>query len=181
MRAISNILQADYRLGIIRYQTTFEQYFQALLLEKGLSSEVLMEFSYVALMGKDHPLAQCDDFRLEELADYIEIAHADPYVPSLPMIDVKRAELSEHVNKRIFVFERASQFELLSNVPNTFMWVSPMPSHLLEKHDLIQKQSSRNTRRYKDVLIYKRGYHFTELDRRFVEAVKKYSPQNDGR
>lgn len=178
MRAISNILQADYRLGIIRYQTTFEQYFQALLIEKGLSSEVLLEFSYVALMAKNHPLADRGDFRLEELSDYIEIAHADPYVPSLPLIDVKRAELSEHVNKRIFVFERASQFELLANVPNTFMWVSPMPEHLLKKHGLIQKQSSRNTRRYKDVLIYKRGYHFTELDKRFVEEVRKHSPQN---
>ena len=178
MRAINNILQADYRLGIIRYQTTFEQYFQALLLEKGLASEVLLEFSYVALMSKDHPLASRGDFELEELRDYVEIAHADPYVPSLPLIDVKKAELSEFVDKRIFVFERGSQMDLLANVPNTFMWVSPVPDRLLALYGLVQKQCSANTRRYKDVLVYKRGYRFTELDRRFVEEVRRFRPQN---
>ncbi|MFA9379522.1 MAG: LysR family transcriptional regulator, partial [Acetanaerobacterium sp.] len=171
MRAIDNILQADYKLGIIRYQTTFEQYFKVMLHEKGLASEVVGEFSYLLLMSKDHPLADREGIEFTDLSPYIEIAHADPYVPSLPLIDVKKAELSEFVDKRIFVFERGSQFELLSNVTNTFMWVSPIPQRLLERYDLVLKQCSANTKRYRDVLIYRMGYHFSALDKLFIEEL----------
>jgi len=173
MRAITNILQADYRLGIIRYQTTFEQYFKTLLHEKDLTAEVLYEFSYLALMSKDHPLAAEGTIEFTDLTSYIEIAHADPYVPSLPLIDVKKAELSEFVDKRIFVFERGSQFDLLTNVPDTFMWVSPIPKRLLEQYNLVERKCLANKKKYRDVLIYKKGYHFIELDRLFIDKIQK--------
>ncbi len=173
MRAITNILQADYRLGIIRYQTNFEQYFKAMLHEKSLASEVIYEFSYVAIMSEDHPLAVKDTIEFSDLSAYIEIAHADPYVPSLPLIDVKKAELSEFVDKRIFVFERGSQFDLLSNATNTFMWVSPIPKRLLEQYHLTEKVCKANKKRYRDVLIYKKGYHMTSLDKLFLSEINK--------
>lgn len=168
MRVISNILQADYKLGIIRYQTTFEQYFKAMLHEKGLSHEVVVDFSYQLVMSKNHPLANKNSIKSTDLSKYIEIAHADPYVPSLPLLDAKKAELSEFVDKHIFVFERGSQFDLLNNVPNTFMWVSPMPQRLLDQYGLVQKMCPANRKIYKDVLIYRKGYHFTELDKKFI-------------
>lgn len=174
MQVISNILQADYKLGIIRYQTAFEQYFKALLHEKGLSYEVIVEFSYQAVMSKKHPLADRDSFKLTDLSNYIEIAHADPYVPSLPLVDAKKAELSEFVNKRIFVFERGSQFDLLSNVTNTFMWVSPIPQRLLDQYGLVLKKCPANRKVYKDVLIYRKGYHFTELDKKFISELDNF-------
>ena len=79
MRAISNILQSDYNLGIIRFQTAFEKYFDAMLHEKRLKSELVREFSYTAVMSRDNPLAKKDFIEFEDLRDYIEIAHADPY------------------------------------------------------------------------------------------------------
>lgn len=174
MGVISSILQADYKLGIIRYQTPFEQYFHALLHEKGLSSEVIMEFSYLAVMSKHHPLANKDGLKLTDLSSYIEIAHADPFVPSLPLADAKKAELSEFVNKHIFVFERGSQFDLLSNVTNTFMWVSPIPQRLLDQYGLVQKRCAANKKKYKDVLVYRKGYHFTEMDRKFIDCLNDF-------
>ena len=105
------------------------------------------EFSYVALMSRENPLAKENDIKLKELSNYIEIAHADPYVPSLPLIDTKKAELSEYVDKRIYVFERASQIELLSRLPNTFMWVSPTPATMLDRYGLVERKCSENTER----------------------------------
>lgn len=168
MQVIRNILQSDYKLGIIRYQTAFEQYFKTLLHEKGLSHEVVVEFSYRLVMSKKHPLAQKSNIKLTDLREYIEIAHADPYVPSLPLLDVKKAELSEFVDKRIFVFERSSQLELLNNVTSTFMWVSPMHQRQLDQFGLIQKTGPVNGKVYKDVLIFRKGYHFSELDKQFI-------------
>lgn len=178
-RAISNILQADYKLGIIRYKTTYETYFKSMLKEKGLVHEELAEFSYVLLMSKKHPLADKEDIRLSDLRDYVEISHADPYVPSMPFVDIKREELGEYVDKRIFVFERASQFDLLENVCDTFMWVSPLSQEMLDKFGLVQKKSVDNNKIYRDVLIYKKNYKPSELDKRFIaevaEAKKKFA------
>ncbi|MGN1195842.1 MAG: LysR family transcriptional regulator [Acutalibacteraceae bacterium] len=171
MRTINNVSSNEYNLGIIRYQSNFDKYFRSMFTEKRLISEVISEFSYVLLLSKEHPLAKKDDIDLHELADYIEITHADPYVPSMPHIDVKKAELSAYVDKRINVFERGSQFELLSRVPTTFMWVSPIPESLLEKYNLIQKACSANKKVYRDVLIYRKGYKLTETDSDFIEKV----------
>ena len=173
MRTINSVLKGDYNLGIIRYQTTFEKYFESLFLEKNLVSETITEFSYVLAMSANNPLATKDDIQPEDLSQYIEIAHADPYVPSLPVIDVKKAEMSEFVDKRIYVFERASQYMLLESVPNTFMWISPLPDEMLEQHNLIEKECTFSNKKYKDVLIYRKDYKLSELDKMFIANVHK--------
>ena len=173
MRTINSVLKGDYNLGIIRYQTTFEKYFESLFLEKNLVSETITEFSYVLAMSANNPLAFKDDIQPEDLSEYIEIAHADPYVPSLPVIDVKKAEMSEFVDKRIYVFERASQYMLLESVPNTFMWISPLPDEMLTQHNLIEKECTFSNKKYKDVLIYRKDYKLSELDKMFIANVHK--------
>ena len=113
-RTINNILDHDYKLGIIRYAENYDKYFKAMLEEKGLSYELITEFSYRLIMHKDSYLAQIEDITFDDLTDYIEIAHADPYVPSLPLSKVVKEELPDNIGRRIFVFERASQYDLLS-------------------------------------------------------------------
>lgn len=172
-RTINNILKEEYNLGIVRYQTAFDRYYQNMFEEKNMEHETLTEFSYVLLASANSPLAGKPNVELEELADYIEITHGDPYVPSMPLIDVKKAELSEFVDKRIFVFERGSQFELLEKLPSSFMWVSPVPEDILKKYHLVPLSCRANEKVYKDVLIYKKGYRLSELDRRFIAEVAK--------
>ena len=172
-RTINNVLKEEYNLGIVRFQTAFERYYQNMFEEKNLEHEMLTEFSYVLLVSEQSPLAKKGNVQLKDLADYIEITHGDPYVPSLPMIDVKKAELSEFVDKRIFVFERGSQFELLEKLPSSFMWVSPVPEETLKKYRLVELSCKASAKVYKDVLIYRKDYRPTELDRRFIEEVSK--------
>lgn len=158
LRAIENILHADYRLGIIRYAAEYSRYFKTMLEEKELTYEQVAEFQYVLIMGKNHPLANQPEIFLEDLRPYIEIAHADPYVPSLPMAEVRKSELPEEIQRRIFVFERGSQFDLLSKNPETFMWVSPIPAAMLERFGLVQRACQDNKKRYQDTLIYRANY-----------------------
>lgn len=169
MRTINNVVRGDFNLGIVRYQAGFEKYFVDMFNEKKLAHDTVSEFSYLLAVKKDSPLALNSGFSPEELKNYIEITHGDPYVPSLPLIDVKKAETSEHVNKRIYVFERATQFILLGTVPNTFMWVSPTPQWLLDKYDLVTVECShKSSKTYKDVLIYRKDYKLSELDKQFI-------------
>ena len=170
-RTIRNMLEHDYKLGIIRYAKNYDQYFKTMLEEKGFVYEMVTEFTYSLIMSADNPLAKKDTIMFDDLADYIEIAHADPYVPSMPLSKVVKEELPDNIERRIFIFERASQFDLLSNNPETFMWVSSAPESLLKRYNLVQKKCPENKKVYKDVLIYKEGYRLSKLDRQFITEL----------
>lgn len=173
MRAIKNILESDYKLGIIRYAENYDKYFKEMLEEKGLTYSLITEFRYVLIMSKNHPLATNGNIRYADLKPYTEIAHADPYVPSLPFSAVRKEELPEDIERRIFVFERASQFELLCENCDTFMWVSPVPQKLLDRYGLVQMPCRDNGRIYRDMLIYRKDYHLSALDNMFITELCK--------
>ena len=170
-RTIYNMLNHDYKLGIIRYAENYDKYFKAMLEEKGFQYELVTEFTYSLVMSAENPLAQKEEITFEDLKEYIEIAHADPYVPSLPLSKVVKEELPDDIERRIFIFERASQFDLLSFNPETFMWVSPVQQRLLDRYNLVQRKCIDNKKVYKDVLIYKNGYVLSNLDRQFITEL----------
>ncbi len=170
-RAIKNIMQEDYRLGILRYGEQYDGYYKTMMKEKNLASELITEFQFVTVMSKDSQLASLSEITFEELNNYIEIAHADPYVPSLPIAEVKKEELPEGGHCRIFVFERGSQFELLSKNLDTYMWVSPIPQDLLDRYGLVERKVKGNVRIYKDVLIHRNDYTLSKLDKMFIEEL----------
>ena len=170
-RTIHNMINHDYKLGIIRYAENYDKYFKSMLDEKGFEYELVNEFTYSLIMSVESPLAKKVEVTFDDLADFIEIAHADPYVPSMPVSKVVKEELPDNIDRRIFIFERASQFDLLDKNPETFMWVSPAPDTLLKRYNLVQKKCAENQKIYKDVLIYKKGYKLTDLDRRFITKL----------
>lgn len=171
MRVVNNVLSGDFKLGILRYAACYDKYFKGMLEEKGLAHELVTEFHYVLAMSREHPLAEKEEIAFADLRPYIEIAHADPYVPSVPLAMVKKEELPDDMDRRIFVFERASQFELLAQNHETFMWLSPVPQTLLDRYGLTQRVCRENQKLYKDVLIYRKDYRLTELDRAFITEL----------
>lgn len=170
-KTLKKLIENEYKLGIIRYAENYDKYYKTMLEEKGLACELVAEFSYVLLMSRNNPLASKEAITFEDLASYIEIAHADPYVPTLSMSKVFREEIPDNVGRRIFVFERASQFDLLSENPQTFMWLSPVSEKVLERFDLVQRTVAGNKKIYKDMLVYHKGYKLSRLDRDFITAL----------
>lgn len=170
-KTIKKLLENEYKLGIIRYSENYDKYYKTMLEEKGLAYELVAEFSYVLIMSRDNPLASKEKITYEDLSSFIEIAHADPYVPSLSMSKVFREELPDNIGQRIFVFERGSQFDLLSENPKTFMWVSPASQKILDRYNLVQRVCEGNKKVYKDVLVYHKGYKLTKLDKDFITAL----------
>ena len=177
-RTIYNMTHRDYTLGIVRYAENYERYFKAMLEEKGFAYELVTEFTYRLIMSERSPLAALETVSFADLSRYIEIAHADPYVPSLPLSKVVKEELPDNIDRRIFVFERGSQFELLHRNPETFMWVSPSSGDTLKRYGLVSRECPDNRKVYRDLLIYREGYKLTELDRKFIavlhETRRKY-------
>lgn len=177
LHAINNIFLYDYKLGIIRYAEHYDKYFKDLLDEKGLEYRTVTDFQYELIMHRDCPLAEMDEICHSDLLSMIEIAHADPYVPSMPIAEVKKEELPEDIQRRIFVFERGTQFDLLAANHSAFMWVSPVPKKLLDRYELVARKCADNDKNYRDLLIYRKDYRFSKLDRMFIEELENAKKQ----
>lgn len=171
--AVNNILESDYRLGVVRYAEHHDKYFKSMFEKHGLEYKMIAKFNFILVMNTDSPLAKLKQIHFDDLYSYIEIAHADPFVPSIPLAMLKKEELPGSIGKRIFVFERGSQFELLNKNPQTFMWVSPLPDDTLARFNLIQRKCCDNRKIYYDVLIYKKDYSLSALDKKFIDELYK--------
>ena len=52
------------------------------------------------------------------------------------------------------------------------MWVSPIPHELLEKYNLTYiNYVELSNNEYNDVLIYKKGYHLTDIDKNYLTIL----------
>lgn len=164
---ISNVADHGYNIGIIRYQCINEDYYLTMLKNNHLTYETLWEFEYVLVMSKKHPLAEKEEIGLEDLKEYIKITHGDIDLPH-----DKYNKVRKHASRNvIYVYERGSQFDLLANVPTTYMWVSPIPQRLLEKNQLIQRVCKADNNLYKDVMIFREDYRLNEYDILFQKKL----------
>ena len=175
---IRNILENNYNLGIIRYAEHYDRYFKDMLEEKDICYELVTEFRYHLLMSNENPLAGKQNISFEDLSGLIEIAHADPYVPSMPLSKVMKEELPDNIDRRIFIYERGSQFDLLSRNPETFMWVSLVPRDIVDRYHLTERICIDKTKVYKDVLVYRSGYKLSQLDKQFITALCEAKRKN---
>ncbi len=173
MQAISNVADEGFPLGIIRCQTDYENYFLDYLEEKKMQYEPIWEFEYLALMSRQHALASAKKVSYSDLVSYIEIVHGDTVIPYLPAGRIKKSE----AKKCIYVYERGSQYDILSHIPKTYMWVSPIPESFLNLYELVQRKCHAANHKYKDLLIYPKGYEFTALDRQFIDHL--YASKNE--
>jgi DNA-binding transcriptional LysR family regulator len=169
--AIDNVIDTKFNLGIIRYQTMYENYYLDYLADKHLDHDQIWEFEYLALMSKNHPLAMDDEAQFPKLQSYIEIVHGDTVIPYLNAAELRYSPAEAVPQKRIYLYERFNQFDLLTRLPSTYMWVSPIPDKLLKRYSLVQRKCVFPNNRYKDVLIYRKGYAFTPLDKKFIDKI----------
>ena len=165
---ISNVADRGYNLGIIRYQMLDETHYLTMLKNNHLTYETIWEFEYVLVMSKNHPLANRETITPEDLSEYTKITHGDIELPHVRRINHEAEMTPRNV---IYVYERGSQFDLLTNVPTTYMWVSPIPQKLLDKLQLVQRICRAEDNLYKDVMIFREDYHITEHDRLFQKKI----------
>ena len=173
MTAIDRVADNQCNLAIIRYQDHFQDYFLRYLDSKDLICTPIWQFEYHLIMSRESPLADREQVTAGDLEPLIEISHGDPAVPTLPvsvMLEMRRKEQSR---REIVVYERQSQFELLCDLPETYMWASPTPRRVLEMFPLIQKRCPMPENRYTDALIYRKGYRLAGEELLFLEKVRE--------
>lgn len=169
LQTIVNVADRGYNMGIIRYQLSEEESIKRQLKTNHLVQETIWEFEYVLVMSANHPLADKENIDVKDLRDYVKITHGDIEIPHM-----KTAYHEDDKNdskKTIYVYERGSQFDLLANVPSTYMWVSPIPDSYLEKNHLVQRACKTVHNQYKDVFIYREDYKLGVLDKLFQNKI----------
>jgi len=172
-QVINNIIDGPFNIGIIRYQTEYENYFYDYLNEKQLRSEPLWEFEHLALMSVNNPLANRERVEYKELKEYTEIEHGDTIIPYLMQGNNIKPNHTENSSKHIYIYERCSQYDMLSTIPTTYMWVSPIPEKWLTRYNLIQRKCKASGHQYKDVFIYPKDYKLTQMDRKFIDKLSE--------
>ena len=171
-KTISNVIRGEFNLGIIRCSQAHEKYFFGTLDDKEVSHEKLWDFEYVVLMSEKNPLALKSEIRTEDLEGMIELMHGDTTVPTSAVLTSAKPEKS---GKRIYLYERGSQFDLLSAFSDAYMLTAPEPEELLIKHKLVQRKLTGAKHKYSDILIHLAEYNPTELDKAFLKELEKAS------
>lgn len=167
---LQSVLTGGFHLGILRYQIAVEPYFQALFQEQGLLTRHVCEFVYLAAMSRDNPLAKKEELRFDDLKPLTEITHGDSYILT-PARQVPEQEAQVGTDRKIHVYDSMGQLAMLRQIPGTFMMVYPLEDELLERYGLVQKRVADFAEPCRDVLVCKKDYHFSALDKLFLKEL----------
>lgn len=176
--ALVEVSVGETELGILRYQTIYENHFSGLIAQNRLVSQVIAEYPMVLLMSERHPLAALPDIPYHLLEQYTQIVHGDIQLPSLPEA-AHRLGVGPAVGMRhIYVYDRGSQFDLLRTVPGSYLWVSPLPYQELARHELVQKPC-REAGINRDVAVWRAADGLSVSAGQFLEHLRRAAPQGD--
>lgn len=53
------------------------------------------------------------------------------------------------------------------------MWVSPVPIDILNRYELVERNCTKNTKTYKDIIIHRKDYALSDLDKIFISELYK--------
>lgn len=170
MEVLDAVADGQFVLGIIRCHEEDREYFLKYLAEKDLHYESVWRSGFMALMREDHPLAQKESLTAQDFLPYVEVVFGDETVPYVRTSGAKTVSGDLKNKKRVLVYDRATQFDLLRTNPLAYMWVSPLPEEVLRGYGLKQFKCA-HAGNFEDFLIYRSGYRFSRLDRAFADKL----------
>ena len=172
-RTIESLLNCSCDIGIIRSENKYDKNFFNYIAEKGLSSKIISEYRYVVVASKNSPLASRENINYKDLIPLSEIAFSDPLVPYTPTDSAIKTGSTENIKKHIYVIESMSAYSVITMNTSAFIWMTPLSDEVLERFGLIQRECSDHTDVHKDILVWRNGYVFSDIDRRFLDIVHK--------
>lgn len=138
-----------------------------------LSYETICKFELTVIMSDRHPLAKASVLTPDLLSQAIEVVCDDTALSTY----LHEAPDTEHNENSIHIHERGSQFDILTGVPGTFMFVSPVPDSVLSGYHLVQKKYQGSPKKMTDLLIYPEDYRPSRAESLFLEMLKEAVPK----
>ena len=171
--AICQVSDRTAALAVIRYPDRYEKTLLPLLRLRELSYETICKFELTVIMSDRHPLAKASVLTPDLLSQAIEVVCDDTALSTY----LHEAPDTEHNENSIHIHERGSQFDILTGVPGTFMFVSPVPDSVLSGYHLVQKKYQGSPKKMTDLLIYPEDYRPSRAESLFLEMLKEAVPK----
>ncbi len=173
MGAITDVVNGESQLAIVRYQNIYEDYYLNFIENMKLKWEPVWEYRMCLLMSENHPLAEATDIPYHLLDGYIELTHGDVQVPSLSFAQINRDARLKGSKRRVYIYERGSQYDILRRVEGSYMWVSPVPYSVLSQNHLVMKECAEAGMKNTDIVVYKDDHTLTADEKQFIGLVKQ--------
>ncbi len=175
---IHSVAEGQCNLGIIRYQAYYEKYFLDCIEEKNLCRDMIWEFEALCLMSKLHPLAGNADLRYAEMCSYTEIIEGDIVIPYLSTGgSASKGKDEKTPAKSIIVYDRGTKYDIMGEAHTAYSMGAPVPADVEDRYGLVQRKCDRANNNYKDLLVYRRGYEISDLDKDFLKRL--YTIKNE--
>ena len=170
LETIKGILDGDMTIGIIRYCIEDERNLKHFIENRGIEVTTLLEFHQIILMSERHPLAHQTCILQKDLMPYMQLIEGN--LNNQELLEKRTVKNNQGIlNKSLRLYDRGNQWDLLKQLPTTYMYSCPIPKVLLAQHHLIQCQCAEDTPKYKDVLIYVKQHHFSTLEKEFIKKI----------
>ncbi len=169
---INGIAMGAFNIGVVRYRLLHEKYFLDYIADKELDVIPFWEFDSMVTTSKRN-CENSKNFGYHALCEMTPIVYGDETIPYLSFGEVRREAKSPAADKAVFVYDRCTAIELLNALPNAYMLSAPAPRAELEKYGLVQQKCDIPNERSKDVLIFQKGYKFSESDRKFIDILSE--------
>jgi DNA-binding transcriptional LysR family regulator len=174
---VRKVAAKEADLGIVRCQSLYESYCLKMLQDENLAYRQLWEFPACVIMGQKHPLACRDHLTYLDFADSIELVQGDIQKPSFTFESDEFSVTRVNSQKTVSVYDRGSQFELLRQLPSSYIWSSPVPYETLKLYGLVQRPCSYPGNLHRDFLIYRSGYRFSKPENEFIYRLMRIISQ----
>ena len=168
---IRGVSDSDFGIGILRYPESFDKYYKQLFDEKQLECELVAEFRYAVITGKDGALAKTENLTADVLSEYTQVCCPDYCGAGADFSQTGGSAHTENKSGVILASNELARFEILEKNPDAFMWSEPVPKETLSKFGLVQIRCAGNGKIYKDMLVRKKDYRLSELDNAFISEL----------
>lgn len=170
--AAEDVVQGRASIGIVSCNLRNEAYFRDYFEAYGLQSEAVWEYDPEVTFSKKHPLAERTPLKAEALFQYVEVVLADETIPYAAAREEERPDLRE--DKHVHVCDRMNLLEMVSRIGGAYIWCAPLPEELLARYSLVQRRCLPAAGRWRDVLVYRQGHEFTNVEKRFINKLFEY-------
>lgn len=169
---IHDVTNGNCDVGIIRHSASSSDYFLNLSKSRSLTAIPVCINKYMVLMSVDHPLASSDIVCCNDLQNYTEVIHGDFETTIFSFYRNEKINVCPKKNI-INVYDRGSLLDIISNVHGTYMWTTSTHKKVLEKYDLIEKDTDIPTEECVDMIIYKTNSKLNNPTVEFIKIIKE--------
>lgn len=180
---IDDIATGNADLGIIcPNSTTADYYFQSAR-ARGLEVNKLKPKKYCLLFAAAHPLAVEQEITLQMLEPYVEVVHADYDMPLYPTSAYDYLDTPNEIRAKervIFIYERGTLMEVLSNVKGSYMWSTTTSSRLKDAYGLVERTCKAPLIEGTDAILYNRSIPLSAVLKDLIDAIQVYDSLLNG-